>query len=136
MRKILTSLILAGTLGVVGCGIKPENFVEGRVLSEYGNISRIEESSGALFGNESVKLGNPNYGLRVETPQGIYTIEVDVDDMSGSSGSHTAYNLAATIEIGTKIRFPLRLKRRISGEELFNSDRLGIVDPDDIEIIH
>jgi len=129
IKQTLGTIVLASAIGLAGCS-KPENFVEGKVVSEYGNVARIVESSGALFGNESVKLGNPAYGLKVETPQGIYTIEVAVDDMSGSSGPHTAYNLAAAIEEGTKVRFPLQY----GGRNLFSADRLGIVDPDDIEI--
>lgn len=132
VRKTLTSIVLAGTLapGGVGCS-KPENHVEGKVIQEYGSVARIVQSSGALFGNESVKLGNPIYGLKVETPQGIYIIHVDIDDSSGSQGPHTAYNLAAAIEEGTRVRFPLRY----DGRNLFSADKLGIVDPDDITIL-
>ena len=122
---------MASATGLAGCDpFKPGNFVEGKVVSEYGNVARIVESSDALFGNESVKLGNPVYGLKIETPQGIYTIEVDVRNTSGSSGRHTAYNLAAAIEEGTRVKFPLRYGRR----DLFSADGLGIMDPDDIEI--
>jgi len=129
IRKTLGSIVLASAIGLVGCSqSKPEDYVEGKVIQEYGNIAGIVESNGALFGNESVKLAN-NYGLKVETSQGIYTI--DVDDESGSSGPHTAYNLAAAIEAGTKIRFLLKY----NGKDSFSADKLGIVDPDDIQIL-
>lgn len=134
IKRTLGTIVLASTIALLaGCAPPggPGNYVEGKVVSEYGNLARIvESSSGALIGNESVKLGNPVYGLKVETPQGIYIIEVDVNDQSGSRGPHSAYNLAAAIEEGTKVKFPLRYDER----DLFSVDRLGILDPDDIEI--
>ncbi len=135
IKRTLVTIVLASAIGLAACSPSPlggpGNYVEGKVVSEYGNVARIVESSGALFGNESVKLGNPVYGLKVETPQGIYIIEVDVNDQSGSRGPHSAYNLAAAIEEGTEVKFPLRYDEK----DLFSVDRLGILDPDDIEII-
>lgn len=129
LRKTIEAIVLVSTIGLTAC--YPGNFVEGEVTSEYGNVARIVESSGAVFGNESVRLGNPHYGLHVETSQGNYTIEVEVGDRSGSEGMHTVYNLAATIEEGTRIRFPLEY----GIHDLFSADNLGIVDPDDIQIL-
>ena len=34
-----------------------------KVESEFGSANRIVDSSGALFGNDSVKLGNITYGI-------------------------------------------------------------------------
>lgn len=136
--KIVKSLTVIGLVGIlVGCSPKPENFVEGTVLKEYGNVARVVDSTGALFGNDSVKLGNPHYGLLVKTSEGNYTIEVDVTDRSGSSGQKTAYNLAMAIEEGTNIRFPTSFDGDSNTENPigFTKDRIGFIDPDDIEIL-
>ena len=137
IKKTLGTIVLATAIGLAGCSPKPKDYIEGTVVREYGNVARVVESSGALFGNESVKLGNPNYGLVVETPQGKYTIDIDVSDESGSLGPKTAYNLAARIEEGTKIRFPTKFdgSSRTRMPIGFTDDKVGYLDPDDIQIL-
>ncbi len=137
IKQKLRTIVLVTAIGLAGCSPKPKDYIEGTVVKEYGNVARIVESSGALFGNESVKLGNPNYGLIVETSRGKYTIDVDVSDKSGSSGPKTAYNLAARIEEGTKIRFPTTFdgRSRTNKPIGFTDDKVGYLDPDDIQIL-
>ena len=107
-KGTLGALVFSTIFVLTGWDLKPKVFVKGTVIEEYGNISRIVESSGALFGNESVKLGNPNYGLVVNTQNGKYIIEIDVQDsdngIRGTSGLKTAYNLSQAIKKGTNIR--------------------------------
>jgi len=130
LKKTLAgAAIAAGLLTIAGCG--PRDFVEGKVIEEYGNISKIVDSKNPFLNPEDLDLKNPVYGLKVETDQGLYIIEVDVTDKSGSTGGHTAYNLAAAIEKGTKIKFATVY----NDQKRFKSDRIGLVDPDDIIII-
>lgn len=133
MKKSLKTLgviaLATGTIMLVGC--KPSDFVEGEVIQEYGNIAKMVDSGTPSFDKESLDLKNPFYGLKVKTDHGVYTIEVDADDSGGSSGSHTAYNLAAAIEKGTRIKFATKY----DGRKLFAADRIGSVDPDDIIIL-
>jgi len=136
-KKTLTSIVLAGAIGLSGCTKAPKNYVEGEVIERYGTVSGLIESSGALFGNESVKAGDPSYVIRVKTQNGVYTIEVDALDTSGSSGPQTIYSVAAATKIGTKIKFPTKAygknwKNQHAG---FSSGNVGMLDPDDIEII-
>ena len=65
--------------------------------------------------------------------------KIDIEDIVGSSGGKTAYNLAAAIEKGTKIRFPTKFtgsrRRNSKGNRAGFCQRIGILDPDDIEIL-
>ena len=126
-RDILSGIILAsviGLSGVVAAGIvemvvggrKTNDYAEGKVIQEYGN------------GIEST------YILKVKTPQGIYTIYTyDLASYFGGPGTHTIDGLAALIEEGTRIRFPLRY----GVYNIFpaNSNITGKVDVDDIQIL-
>ena len=128
-KKILAgAAITAGILTLSGCG--PEEFIEGEVIEEYGNIPKMIDSKNS-FGDENQDLKNPFYGLKVLTKQGVYMIDVDEGDTSGSHGGHTAYNLAAAIEKGTRIKFATVY----DDCQLFGIDRIGKVDPDDIIIL-
>jgi hypothetical protein len=85
IKNTLTAIVLASVIGLSGCGRKaPENYIQGEVIERYGNITGLVESSGVLFGNESVKVGKPNYVMRVKTEQGVYTLEIDALDTCGS----------------------------------------------------
>ena len=136
MNKTLTSIVCASLLGLTACTKAPENFIEGEVLETYGTLSRLEESSGALFGNESVKLGNPSYGMIVKTTQGVYNIQLDAFDDGGTPGPHTIYNMAGAIKKGTKIRFPTKAYGTNTANQPmgFSNDRVGVLDPDEVQI--
>ena len=60
-------------LALVGCGSCDDyeiNYIEGEVVREGGSLVRnLAESSGAFFGNESVKVGKPTYVLTVKTDE-------------------------------------------------------------------
>jgi len=145
IKNTLTAIVLASAIGLSGCGRcgrkAPENYIQGEVIERYGNITGLVESSGALFGalfgNESVKVGNPNYVMRVKTEQGVYTIEVDALDTSGSSGPQTIYSVAGATKVGTNIRFPTKCYGRNEKNQQagFSSSKVGMLDPDDIEIL-
>ena len=97
-KKTLASLILGATLAFSGCGdTKPCYYLEGEVIKESGSVVSVIESSGAVFGNESVKFGNPTYVLRVKTEKGIYTINVEGDSQKPLAA------LAEAIKAGDKV---------------------------------
>jgi len=105
VRKTLTSIVLAGALALGGAGCsyspqyQPPQYQEGKVTKESGTVVNVVESSGALFGNESVKFGNPNYVLTVETDQGKYVINVR------ENYRKPLVALAEAIEVGDRIKF-------------------------------
>ncbi|MBI2631522.1 hypothetical protein HYW75_00785 [Candidatus Pacearchaeota archaeon] len=136
-KKSLASLVLTGALGFYGCTRSPKNYVEGEVVERYGTLSGLVESSDALFGNESVKIEQPSYLMRVNTKNGEYIIQVDALDDSGSSGPQTIHNIAAATKIGTKIKFPTKAygtNRKLQPAG-FSSGNVGMLDPDDIQIL-
>ena len=134
---ILKSLGFATALGLAACrATPPSNYIEGEVVKEFGNVIRIVESSGALFGNESVKLGEGIYGIKINTPKGTYTIEFN--DNCGVPGPKTNHNLAMMIKEGTRVRFPTEnlLPSCGNGNQVgFTRDRIGYLDSDEIEIL-
>ncbi len=103
MGKKLTLgfLALAGTIGLsAGCGGETI-YVNGTVVNEFGSIvdrqKAIQSSSGALFGNESIKIGS-TYGVQFKAEDGkVYTMGI----VSSSSMLET---LNMAIEKGTKFR--------------------------------
>lgn len=141
--RTLGVIALAVTLGTAGCSKQtdppaPSRYVEGYVTKVFGSVAGLVHSSG--FFSDSVKLGKPTLGIRVETPRGVYSIELK--DYVGSEGNHTLLNLAGAIQEreegkeGTRVRFPTentpQKRRETTG---FSSDRVGILDVDDIQIL-
>jgi len=57
---------------------------------------------------------------------------MQMNDLIGSSGPKNIHNLAAAIGEGDEVKFPLTYR----GKDLFSADKVGIVDPDDIEILY
>ena len=138
-KKTLASIILAGTIGLSGCDKKiPEDYIQGEVIERYGTLPGVLKSSGGFLNNESVKLGEPLYIIKVKTERGIYTIEVNnfdtADIWDGTKGPQTIYSVAVATEVGTKIRFPTKVYTRDTSG--FSSGNIGKLDPDDIEIIN
>ena len=128
LTNIIKGGMVAGalTLSAVGCGNEP-TYIEGIVIEEFGNAPGISESSGAIFGNESVKLSGKDYGIRVETNKGIYTIDLS-DDQIGPIGPKTVLNLSnAIVPYETRVKFPIAN---------FTNDRIGQLDPDEIEVLN
>jgi len=121
-QRILTTGALIASLALNGC-LPKQQTLEGTVKEEFGTAQRIVESSGALFGNESVKFGDSTYGLVLETAQGEYTISVR------DFHSKPIYALAKVIEIGDKVRI------RYDNSTQIGKDRIGVTDSDTIELI-
>ncbi len=142
-NTLFKPIVLAGglALATLGCAKEPSGYVEGVVVKEYGNIPGLVESSGAWFGNESVKVDATHYGIKVETNQGVYTIDLSYDGWEGNSfyhdkGPKNVWNLSSAIVPNeTRVRFPtqnLGFKHYGHG---FTQDKIGQMDPDEIEIL-
>ena len=126
IRNILTAIVLGSALALsTGCDDKPKEseYVTGTVLKESGTIKPkeseyvtgtvlresgtiidrqkvIERSEGALFGNDSVRFGDPTYAIqfKVEEFGKVYTFAIK----ESYQRKLVALNLA--IEEGTRIR--------------------------------
>lgn len=120
-RNILRMGALVVALGLSGC-VEIKN-LEGTVKEEFGTTPTIVESNGALFGNESVKFGDPNYGLVLETEKGDYTIYVS------DYKTKRVIALAKAIELGDRIRITY------DSSTIIYKDGIGRTDSDTIEII-
>jgi hypothetical protein len=113
---------LQKTLGVgalvlalaTGCEQKKPEYVTGTVTQERGTVAQIVESSGALFGNESVKISDPTYVLQIQTPQGLYSASIK------ESSSKPLDALALAIEEGSRIRV-----EKGYWDSHFGEDRIG-----------
>ena len=122
-------------LGLVGGSINSfipyTKYKEGIVINEQRTESKLIKSSGALFGNESVKLVDGSYILTVSTDEGNYVFEVQ-DNSKKSINS-----LEASIENGSRVKFatiyrkPGDIKRK-----LFGKDRIGQVPSHLVEVVY
>jgi len=112
-----------------GCDNKPSKpsdiYLEGTVKREAGSVARIVESSGALFGNESVKFSNPTYVLQIETPEGVYTASVV------QYGNKTLDALALVIQEGSRVKFA----KRHHDNDRFGEDRIGKIYSDELTVL-
>jgi|SRR3989344_2073 len=124
LRKTLTSIVLASAIGLTGCS---RDYKTGTVEKESGTVAQIVKSSGALFGNESVKFGNPTYILQIKTDEGIYTASVK------PYRNRTIEALATALEEGDRVRFVVNDSARYG--KTFGSDRVGTIYADQIEIL-
>jgi len=120
------ALVLAFASGCDRGPSKPSDiYLEGTVKKEAGSVAQIVESSGALFGNESVKFSDPTYVLQIETPEGIYTASVQ------QYGDRTLDALALVIEEGSRVKFAKRYHNR----DRFGEDRIGKIYSDELTVL-
>ena len=124
-QKILATGALIGAIGLTGCGeqLKPQT-LEGTVKEEFGTASRIVESSGAIFGNESVKFGDPTYGLVLEANDGTYTINIR------NYWKKPVIALAKAIEPGDRVRITFDYR----GTRIGN-DKVGTTPSTTVDVI-
>ena len=129
IKKTLSSIVLAGALALGGTVCSHHSqYQEGKVTKESGTVVNIVKSSGAIFGNESVKFGNPNYVLTVETDQGEYVINVR------ENYSKPLVALAEAIEVGDRIKFKTNYWD-VKDLDYFSEDRIGSVPSDEIKLL-
>ncbi|MCX6711011.1 MAG: hypothetical protein NTZ02_02880 [Candidatus Woesearchaeota archaeon] len=143
MNKTLEKIVIAGSIiacgaliGVAGCtsiGIKniPSQYLEGTVIAEYGDINPISETNSKDKSAADPQSQRDAYVIKVQTSEGMYTIQINERTNLGYLNNHTSENLAAAIETGTKIKFALN----IESMELFDKDNIGTVPPEKIEIL-
>ncbi len=124
-QKILATGAMIAAVGLTGCERPKPQTLEGTVKEEFGTAQRIVESSGAIFGNESVKFGDPTYGLVLKTDKGEYVISV----RECIPNRKSVYALAKAIETGDRVRITY------DGYTKIGEDRIGKTDSDTIELI-
>lgn len=113
---------------IPGCETR-EEYEEGVVIKEFGTLMGFVKSEGALFGNDSVKIGELTYGVRVKAPAGIYTISIY------PTCNRTLEALESAIEEGTRVKFAKYkvFQDRVSVQ--FGSDKIGKISADDIQVL-
>ena len=124
IKQTLGAIVLVGAIGLTGCS---KDYKTGTVEKESGTVAQIVESSGALFGNESVKFSNPTYILQIKTTEGTYTASVV------SYRNRTIEALATALEEGDRVRFVVNDPARKG--KTFGSDRVGRLYANQIEIL-
>lgn len=126
-KKTLTSIILAGALGLTGCS---KEYKIGTVEKEFGNVAQIVESKGAIFGNESIKFGNPTYILQIKTEDGeTYTASIK------SCGKRRVEAIALALKEGDRVRFVVNDPINGYSDSGFGNDKVELIYADQIEIL-
>ncbi|MEI7777465.1 MAG: hypothetical protein WCI52_02560 [bacterium] len=98
--------------------------LSGTVVKIYGNLPGLEASSisisgkGISGGGDTIKIGEPIYGLHAQTPEGLYVLQMQGNDV---------YALASLITIGTEIKFPKKFhwQYHVGEEDLFDKNRIN-----------
>ncbi len=129
MNKV-KGLIGAGILTLTSLSGCQAKYLEGTVVKESGTVLNLVESPKPfLFGNESVKFGNPNYILTIKTNGGKYI--VDLREIN-SYKNKTLAALAEAIEVGDRVRFRTN---DINGISYFSRDRIGTIPTPSLEVL-
>jgi hypothetical protein len=132
--KILLPMTF-GLLGLIGCTPKPV-YETGLVVKEAGSVANVIESSGALFGNESVKISDPTYLLVLQTKNGLYTVDIKQGYYTNVAPNKTLEGLALAIEEGDSVRFKLTAGNpQRTDDKLFSEDKIGINYAPDVTLI-
>lgn len=128
--KGLGALVGATAISAVvpGCETK-EEYEEGVVVKEFGTLMGFVKSEGALFGNDSVKIGELTYGVRVKAPSGTYTISIS------PTADRTLEALEAAIEEGTRVKFAKYKVFDGTVSVQFGSDKIGKISADNIQVL-
>ncbi len=130
LRNILAGTALLGAL--TGCS-RDQQYISGQVTKENGTAVNIVKSSGALFGNESIKFGSPTYILKVQTDSGEYII--NVNDSCYYPTRKPILALAEAIKVGqSRIEFPRR-SLFSTGLNYFSQDKIGDVPSCEIRVL-
>ncbi len=139
-KKLAAGMLIvsAGLAGIVTLGIErtlfrePSSYINGKVIKEYGNIEQAID--------ENTQYEKVNYGIIVKTVDGNYTININSEDRAEDGGPQDIYSVAATIQVGTRIRFPRQPgsvinRTRADTSSGFSSSKIGMLDPDAIQIL-
>jgi len=124
---VLTLALFTSLVFVSGCGEKTKR-IEGEVIKVSGTLPSLVESSGALFGNESVRLANPSLVYMVRVGNDIFTIGI----REGQKISRIT--LVPRICVGTKISFVVREAKGGNNKEFDPNHLAGSNSADDIGV--
>ena len=109
MRKIILAILCL--VLVAGCAQKTQR-MNVQIVKISGTLPQLMRSSGAVFGNESVRVGNASLILTVKADGGhIYTLEI----LDGYTVSKDA--LLSRICVGSKGSFTAALVDKSNEEE-------------------
>ena len=127
IKRTIATLGLAGILALSGCEDEKPEYLEGEIIGEGGSAVNLVKSSGAMFGNESVKLGEPSYVITVKTDKGAYIINV--------TGNHyrPVIVLAEAAKTRKHIKFRTNHFDGVYNFSYFSADRIGNVPSYEIE---
>ena len=133
MRKFFVAVSVLVLAVAIACSPYRDTRTSGTVIKISGTLPALLRSSGALFGNESVKLGDQTLVYMVKGDDGgLYTIEVIPD--RGKQVS--LVSIATRVCIGTKISFPIRERKDGKPSDDLNpgsgsayTDTIGISEP-------
>jgi hypothetical protein len=129
MRRqlVLIVMLLVILLPVINCGSK-EKRIEGEVVKIYGTLPALVTSSGALFGNESVRISDTSLVYMIKVGEDIFTINV----LEGSKIARES--LIPRICIGTKITFTVKIVAPTKSGEFNPNHHAGSNSADDIGV--
>jgi len=113
----------------IGCHGEKPKIITGIVEKESGTIVQqkqiVEKSSGAVFGNDSIKFGDQTYVLTVNSSEGKYIIKVR------ESGNKPLAALEEAIEPGDTIEMTIPAFTSLYRAE----DRIGSIWSKEIKLI-
>lgn len=92
--------------------------IEGEVVNISGSLPGLVQSSGALFGNESVRISTPSLIYMIKVGEDIYTLNI----LEGYKVSRVT--LVPRVCVGTKISFVVR-DVKASDRKEFDPNRLA-----------
>ena len=137
-KKTLTAIALSSAVSlsaiallspIISCFDFAKRYETGTVEKKSVTPVSIVPSTGAVFGNDSVKFGEQACVLDVETPNGIYTMSV----YQQPYGNRRLEGVDSVIKPGTRVKF---VKDAFFGfYSNFNSDKIGKLSTGEIEVL-
>ncbi len=142
-RSGLGVLVTTLLVGVTACSNgEHQDYIEGTVVGEFGSVHNQVENNSQIR-NDSTE--QKSYGLKVRTDSARYVLEItsSIQDYKGNlihnhtprDRGRTLLGLAASIEPGTKIKFPTKYVGENKQIKLFGKDKIGIVANKTLDII-
>ncbi len=117
----------------------PTNFVTGEIIDVELSYADVESGRETVDSCDSTAMVNSgDFAFSVETREGVFYVHLDPTDNGGSSGPHTVANMKLALKRGVMIRFPIDYHGNVNSDNQpmgFSKSNVGMVDPDDIEII-
>ena len=118
LKNVAILGFLIGFAVSTGCNKGQKVRVEGEVIKISGTLPTLIQSSGALFGNESVKINGTSLVYTVRTTNGkIFTLNI----LEHSQIPRAA--LISRICLGTKVSFMVQL---VTEKEAENDPTIGV----------